>query len=81
MNYINTVKPLEILEALKALNLKYREYLDNEGRWLNEGFESIVTVEENPADSRQQLLQLKKEIYMMLPLHIREEIASFMPLD
>ncbi|GEM_PF-519114 len=71
----------EILGALKALNAKYKDYLLGEGRWLNEGFESIVSIEENPADSRQENLILKKEIFMMLPVHIREEIAKFMVID
>lgn len=77
----NTSNPFNIRHALNALNQKYSSYLSTEGKWLNGGFETIVQFEENPGDSRNEIVHVKKEIYMMLPAYIREEMASFLPMD
>lgn len=77
----NSPKSIDIRHALNALNNKYSSYLSTEGKWLNGGFETIVQFEGNPGDSRNEIVHVKKEIYMMLPSYIREEMATFLPMD
>ncbi|MFZ4260546.1 hypothetical protein ACFRAE_00780 [Sphingobacterium sp. HJSM2_6] len=67
-------------EALQSLNKKYSSYLLSEGKWLIGGFESLIHVEKNIRLDESNVT-LKKEIFMMLPVEIREEISKIIPID
>ncbi len=67
-------------EALQSLNKKYSSYLAGEGKWLIGGFESLIHVEKSIRLDESNVT-VKKEIFMMLPVEIREEISKIIPID
>lgn len=70
-----------IIKELKNLDTKYRDYLSTDGKWLVGGFESIVSYDGKISTINGEQVTLKKEIYMMLPVEIREEIAQFIDVE
>ena len=50
---------------IEILDNKYKAYLEDEGKWLNEGFRNIFTEGEANRES------LKTPVYLMLPEEIR----------
>ncbi|WP_156309164.1 hypothetical protein [Sphingobacterium endophyticum] len=71
----------EIIKELKKLDEKHHHYLQTDGKWLIGGFESIVSYDGKISTIHGEQVTLKKEIYMMLPSEIREEIAQFMDVE
>jgi len=71
----------EIIKELKKLDQKHHDYLQTDGKWLIGGFESIVSYDGKISTIHGEQVTLKKEIYMMLPAEIREEIAQFMDVE
>jgi len=57
---------------IENLNSKYREYLDDEGKWLNEGFKNIFI------DGKPSRENLKTSVYLMLPQEIREYVDQLL---
>lgn len=53
---------------IENLDSKYRGYLDDEGKWLNEGFKNIFV------DGEPSRENLKTSVYLMLPQEIREDV-------
>ncbi|WP_293906391.1 hypothetical protein [Sphingobacterium sp. UBA5670] len=53
---------------IENLDSKYRGYLDDEGKWLNEGFKNIFI------DGEPNRENLKTSVYLMLPQEIREYV-------
>lgn len=53
---------------IEILDFKYKAYLEDDGRWLNEGFKNIFIAGET---SRKNL---KTHVYLMLPDEIRHNI-------
>lgn len=70
-----------ILQGLRLLNDKYSKYLEDEGKWLDGGFETIVTIDASHSDPDYSPLIVKKEIYMMLPNDIREDIQRLIEVE
>ncbi|MGO1521983.1 MAG: hypothetical protein ACTHZ1_13495 [Sphingobacterium sp.] len=70
-----------IIKELKKLDNKHRDYLNTDGKWLIGGFESIISYDGKISTIHGEQVTLKKEIYMMLPVEIREEIAQFMDVE
>ncbi|MBV2225920.1 MULTISPECIES: hypothetical protein [Sphingobacterium] len=70
-----------IIKELKKLDEKHRDYLEKDGKWLIGGFESIISYDGKISTIQGEQVTLKKEIYMMLPSEIREEIAQFMDVE
>jgi hypothetical protein len=54
------------------LDEKYRTYLEDEGKWLNEGFKNIF-IDGEPSKNN-----LKTPVYLMLPEEIREYVDQLL---
>ncbi|MEI2274432.1 hypothetical protein OHD16_19955 [Sphingobacterium sp. ML3W] len=50
---------------IEILDNRYSAYLEDEGKWLNEGFKGIFT------EKGEQKENLKTPVYLMLPKEIR----------
>ncbi|HAP96548.1 MULTISPECIES: hypothetical protein [Bacteroidota] len=70
-----------IIKELKKLDEKHRDYLQKDGKWLIGGFESIIHYDGKVSSINGDQITLKKEIYMMLPVEIRDEIAQFLNVE
>ncbi|MGH2623940.1 MAG: hypothetical protein ACRDE7_09760 [Sphingobacterium sp.] len=70
-----------IIQELKKLDKKHHRYLAEDGKWLIGGFESIVSFDDKVSLISGTQVLLKKEIYMMLPVLIREDIAQIMDVE
>ena len=57
---------------IEILDSKYKTYLDDEGKWLNEGFKNIFM------DGEPSRENLKTPIYLMLPEDIREHVDKLL---
>lgn len=53
------------------LNSKYKNFLQNEGKWLGGGFENVFTTN----DKNENMLKL--EVFSMLPQEIKKEILEY----
>ncbi len=60
---------------IENLNNKYSGYLEDEGKWLNEGFQNIFI------DGVPSKENLKTSVYLMLPQEIREYVDQLLPND
>ena len=78
-NYSLSVE--NVKASLKALDKKYASYLKEDGKWLIGGFESLISIENDVNSSETKHIVLKKEIYMMLPVEIREDISQFIDVN
>ncbi|RKO72727.1 hypothetical protein D7322_04610 [Sphingobacterium puteale] len=57
---------------IEILDSKYKAYLEDEGKWLNEGFRNIFTEGEANREN------LKTPVYLMLPEEIREYVDQLL---
>ncbi len=57
---------------VEILDHRYKTYLEDEGRWLNEGFRNIFT------DGEPSRENLKTPVYLMLPEEIREYVDQLL---
>ncbi|WP_454880069.1 hypothetical protein [Sphingobacterium detergens] len=62
----------ESKNIIEILDNKYKAYLEEDGKWLNEGFKNIFIEEEA---SRKNL---KTPVYLMLPEEIREDVDQLL---
>ncbi len=76
-----TLSNERILQGLRLLNEKHKTYLEDEGKWLDGGFETLVTIDTNHADPDLSPLMVKKEIFMMLPNDIREDVQRIIEVE
>ncbi|MDQ1150122.1 hypothetical protein [Sphingobacterium zeae] len=60
---------------IENLDSKYRRYLEDEGKWLNEGFKNIFV------DGVPSKANLKTSVYLMLPQEIRDDVDQLLPND
>ncbi|MEI2273800.1 hypothetical protein OHD16_16760 [Sphingobacterium sp. ML3W] len=58
----------ESKNIIEILDNKYKAYLEEDGKWLNEGFRNIFI--EGEASRK----NLKTSVYLMLPEEIREDV-------
>ncbi|MVZ63713.1 hypothetical protein [Sphingobacterium humi] len=70
-----------VLAGLRSLNQRYSYYLEDEGKWLDGGFEILVAPDNQAEDPQFAPLHVKKEIFMMLPVEIREEIQKLIEVE
>ncbi len=68
-----------IKEAFKELDVKYTDYLLGEGRWLGGSLGMILTSAKDKKLSNPGIA-VKKEIFNMLPHHIKADIISIIQL-
>ncbi len=61
--------------VIENLDSKYRGYLEDEGKWLNEGFKNIFI------DGVPSKENLKTSVYLMLPQEIREYVDQLLLND
>jgi hypothetical protein len=60
---------------IENLDSKYRGYLEDEGKWLNEGFKNIFN------DGVPNKENLKTSVYLMLPQEIRYYVDQLLTND
>jgi hypothetical protein len=60
---------------IENLDSKYRGYLEDEGKWLNEGFKNIFI------DGVPNKENLKTSVYLMLPQEIRDDVDQLLSND
>lgn len=59
---------------IEILDNRYSVYLEDEGKWLNEGFGNIFTEKEAKKEN------LKIPVYILLPKEIRVCVDQLLPL-
>ncbi|WP_343560302.1 hypothetical protein [Sphingobacterium sp.] len=59
-------------KIIEILDSKYKTYLEDEGKWLNEGFRNIFVEGEASREN------LKTPVYLMLPEEIREYVDQLL---
>jgi len=59
---------------IEILDNRYSVYLEDEGKWLNEGFGNIFTEKEAKKEN------LKIPVYILLPKEIRACVDQLLPL-
>ncbi|MDF2514721.1 hypothetical protein D3C87_383750 [compost metagenome] len=62
----------ESKNIIEILDNKYKAYLEEDGKWLNEGFKNIFI--EGEASRK----NLKTPVYLMLPEEIREDVDQLL---
>ncbi|RKE56564.1 MULTISPECIES: hypothetical protein [Sphingobacterium] len=62
----------ESKNIIEILDNKYKAYLEEDGKWLNEGFRNIFI--EGEASRK----NLKTSVYLMLPEEIREDVDQLL---
>lgn len=62
----------ESKKIIEILDNKYKAYLEEDGKWLNEGFRNIFI--EGEASRK----NLKTSVYLMLPEEIREDVDQLL---
>ncbi len=62
----------ESKNIIEILDNKYKAYLEEDGKWLNEGFRNIFI--EGEASRK----NLKTSVYLMLPEEIREDVDKLL---
>jgi hypothetical protein len=62
----------ESKNIIEILDNKYKAYLEDDGKWLNEGFRNIFI--EGEASRK----NLKTSVYLMLPEEIREDVDQLL---
>ena len=62
----------ESKNIIEILDNKYKAYLEDDGKWLNEGFRNIFTEGEASRNN------LKTSVYLMLPEEIREDVDQLL---
>lgn len=58
-------------DFIDNLNQRHKTYLDKEGKWLGGGFENVFQF-----DKHEKAIDLKLEVFSMLPKEIKEEILD-----
>lgn len=62
----------ESKNIIEILDNKYKAYLEEDGKWLNEGFKNIFIEGEASREN------LKTPVYLMLPEEIREDVDQLL---
>lgn len=57
---------------IENLDRRYKNYLEDDGKWLNEGFKNIFI------DGEPSRNNLKTSVYLMLPEDIREHVDQLL---
>ncbi|RKF42445.1 hypothetical protein BCY89_02925 [Sphingobacterium siyangense] len=60
---------------IENLDSKYHGYLEDEGKWLNDGFKNIFI------DGEPSKANLKTSVYLMLPQEIRDYVDQLLHND
>lgn len=63
-------------KELSRLEEKYQTYLSTDGRWLQGGFHSIVSVKPDLTETESFSIVVKREVFNMLPASIKEDLSK-----